>query len=328
MSIRKLLIGLSVGAFVGGVSFYAVVSAKRSFDPSRELDAALAGPIGIVVEPAGIDFGEQDWGQKLRGGFALYNQRDEALTINSIESNCGCTVLDDYSGFVVEAGGVLPVSFTLDTQLSRGPKTRVVTVSLASGEKVTVTVEVDVKGTYDVAPAFLEFGDVHLAREEERALVVVLTSSRGRTVREVKTNCRWAEVRVATRSGRYEILVRLLRENLAPGWSTGQLLIVTDDDKVPTVSVPISVKGVQDLTPTPSHVFLTGRQKKRAIFVTGSRKKASLVSASCSHPGITASVHGAELELHNSTGRPLEDTVTVFVTDAAGHVGRVLVSTF
>ncbi len=133
---------------------------------------------------------------------------------------------------------------------------------------------------------------------------------------------------MATRPGRYEILVRFLRENLAPGWSTGQLLIVTDDDKVPTVSVPISVKGVQDLTPTPSHVFLTGRQKKRAIFVTGARKKASLVSARCSHPGITASDHGAELELHNSTGRPLKDTVTVFVTDVAGHVGRVLVSTF
>ncbi|MCH8805033.1 MAG: DUF1573 domain-containing protein [Planctomycetes bacterium] len=324
----KAIVWVGAAGAVGAAAFFGTRALKEDLFQSNDYVAEAAEQIGVRVEPPVIDFGPQEWGETLHDQFVLTNLRDRPIEIEAIETSCDCTSLVDYAGTVIAPGDVLIVEFALETQFGRGTKQREIKVVLASGETISVGLRLDVRGTYDIAPASLSFGEVHLGEDGELAQVVTFTSANGRTVTDVKVNFRWAEAITAEREDRIEILVRLRRELLPPGWSTGALVIVTDDSKIRATTVPISVKGVQDLTPTPSHVFLTGRQKKRAIFVTGSRKKASLVSARCSHPGITASVHGAELELHNSTGRPLEDTVTVFVTDAAGHVGRVLVSTF
>lgn len=288
-----------------------------------------ARDIGVVMEPPSVDFGEQEWKSILQGEFLLVNNRKSTIVLDSVRGNCNCTVLAGFDGVTLAPGAALTIPFALDTQEGTGRKARMITATLDSGETISATLTVDVYGTYKISPIALEFGEVSLADPGEALATIRFASTKGRRVLEVRANRRWVACTIADRDDAQEILVCLLKEQVPPGWSTATLTLLTDDDKVPTKSVPLTVKGVHELVPTPSHVFLQGSGKKVAKFVTRTREPAQLVSADTNDSRIVATIVGAgTLELRNSSEDVLRNTVTVYVTDADGHRGRVLVSTF
>ena len=89
-----------------------------SGDEARKAPRAK-GP-RIVVEPGSFDFGEVLPNKTLRKEFLIRNHGSEALVIEKVTTDCGCTaaLLDDTR---IEPGDSAPLRVSLETRARNGP---------------------------------------------------------------------------------------------------------------------------------------------------------------------------------------------------------------
>ena len=146
------IIVVTVGAYWAG-RWRASTGRARADAPA--MDAGFVG-----LEPREIDLGDQLWGQSIPIEFLFVNESRLPVSIGSIESSCGCLVIDSdaWNGRVVQPGELVSMDVMLDTENNPGAKVRRLDLTLDSGERYSARIVVNVYGTWSVAPVSMVAG--------------------------------------------------------------------------------------------------------------------------------------------------------------------------
>lgn len=123
---------------------------------------AHLAPAYVGFEPARLDLGEQLWGDLVPVELTFVNHGREPLVVQAITSTCDCLLTDEQSltGRRIEAGGALTIGLTLATGAYPGLKHRTLTLTDGAGNRYTAELVFDVRGTWNVEPDVVDFGEV------------------------------------------------------------------------------------------------------------------------------------------------------------------------
>ena len=185
--------------------------------------------------------------------------------------------------------------------------------------------------TYQVSLGLVDFGDIDILDDnsEEKREIVTFSSETVELSGPVVTDCDWLAATVTQRSGSLDILLTVLREQLAVGPSHGTLTIPTTDGVRPEFVVRVIVRGVMRIMPYPSEVFLFGDTPQTVTFRDDNAEQVS-VKRILAEPedGLRIEHVGrGQLKIWNPPGAPL-DRVSILVEDESGRRGRVMVHVF
>lgn len=285
--------------------------------------------------PAEVDVGTHVWGTVVPLCFTLWNDGPTALEIAAVETSCGCTAVtavDQLVGTVVEPGHSVAIEAQWDLQSAPGPKGATITIRCASGEKFRAHAVAKVRGTWEISPESLNFGEIALdgAHQEPVEEMFSFTSDADSLVGEPEPDASWLRCVTAKRGpAQTEVLVVVVTDRLPPGRQEALIRLRTTSPIAPSGLVRVSAVGRQDLVCTPSQLFLQG-DEARVVRVTDVGGGAcELVVMESSNPAVLATLQqGGKLSIRNTAGQPLTESVTVRIKDDRGRRGRILVSTF
>ncbi|MBU0640277.1 MAG: DUF1573 domain-containing protein [Planctomycetes bacterium] len=154
-----------------------------------------AEPSFVGFEPAEIDLGDHMWGEVVPFCLTLANRSSVAVVVDSVRSSCGCAVIetDGLHGQMVEAGDIISLEGTLDTETNPGFKRRRIELGDAAGRTYCAILAVNVRGTWTVSPDMLDFGDVDVteAGAEAPAELLSFVSDSDSMVGEPLTKASW-----------------------------------------------------------------------------------------------------------------------------------------
>ncbi|MFQ5806824.1 MAG: DUF1573 domain-containing protein [Phycisphaerae bacterium] len=319
----------AVLVFVLGGAYFAGRYQVLSSSPDSPTQAGYVG-----FEPGRVDLGDHLWGTVLPLELTFVNEGLGPVVIESVTSTCDCVVFDEetYHGQSVEPDGLLVLPMRLDTGLYPGLKHRIVKVVGASGGEYTAELFVNVHGTWSLEPDTLDFAEVLLgdpsAPDAEQTLTFV--SETDELVGNPEVNVPWLRCFAAQRdTDTTEILVRVMKDELAPGVSTPNIVFRTTSSVRPDTAVYVRVNAMPALVGTPSNVFLVGGEAKRVRFADRDARPVCLVRAEASSADIRATIVAPDqVEFPKAREGPLATPVTVRVQDVKGRFTTVVVSVF
>ena len=314
------IIVVTVGAYWAG-RWRASTGRARADAPA--MDAGFVG-----LEPREIDLGDQLWGQSIPLEFLFVNESRLPVSIGSIESSCGCLVIDSdaWNGRVVQPGELVSMDVMLDTENNPGAKVRRLDLTLDSGERYSARIVVNVYGTWSVAPNVLDFGEVTIdGAADDQARLTVFQSESDELLDVAAPEMPWLQWRTAPRGpGRVDILLGVLRAELPPGQNSASLVVRTSSTIKPTGVVFVKARGVHELTMSPRNVFLVGAAAQRIEFFDRSGKRTRIVSVDTNRELLDA---GAII-LCNARDEAPRESVAVRVVDDGGRCRNFRVSMF
>jgi len=79
-------------------------------------------PVGVVIEPAVVDFGRLGSGEARTGRFTLRNAGPAPVKVNSAFPSCKCTAVTDLAGREIPPGGSVEFSATMEAPRAPGEK--------------------------------------------------------------------------------------------------------------------------------------------------------------------------------------------------------------
>lgn len=131
-----------------------------------------AAPV-LQAEGPTFDFGEVFQGDKVRHAFTFVNAGDETLSIDRVQSSCGCTAVL-VAEKSIPPGGAGEIQANFDSTRFRGAVSK--TIYLYSNDPVNPTMQFHIKGTVmekvAVVPAQVNFGPVAKGKMVEASVVL------------------------------------------------------------------------------------------------------------------------------------------------------------
>jgi hypothetical protein len=232
----------------------------------HEWAAPASEPIGFTSDS--IDLGEAPWHTAAPFELRFYNGTERQLTVASIESSCGCTVLEVPASEqpVIPGKSALLIPGVLHTRGETGSKEYKVRVVTREAGEYTCSLVIDVFGTYKVEPREIDFGKVRRGALPNTGSVreFVFESSIDEVVSDPTADVDWIRCRRAATceaSVRYEVMIDPTR--LRFGLQTGTLCLETSNPDCASACVRVRVLVIRELTAVPEEIYLSPGEDHR-----------------------------------------------------------------
>ncbi|GMU81478.1 MAG: hypothetical protein AMXMBFR47_13490 [Planctomycetota bacterium] len=199
------------------MSFAPSVSTQARGESPPPPNATLTQAKGGFF-PATIDLGRHLWNSEVPFQLTFING-DSPITVQSIQSSCECTVIEEsrYRGVSLAPNEHLSLEAVLKTEVNPGPKRRRITLLDDASRSWSSDVDVFVEGTWSLLPAVLELGDVVFdAGDPALTSFVVFSSDADQLLSVDDPGVPWLATRVSGSggSGRWDILVTIRKDLL------------------------------------------------------------------------------------------------------------------
>jgi hypothetical protein len=326
---QTVIATLCAGAALLGVGYWFGLSQRATSSACGLPSNPTAGPGYVGFSPLEVELGRHPWYAEVPFTATFVNTRPEPVTVGTVRSSCGCTVLEraSYADVSVEAGGELHLHGTLDVGQLPGEYRKKLDLLLESGSMHPVFLKYVAYATYDFKPRNLRFGEVDLDDPTDDAIAsVVFFSETASIVGDAGTDSPWLQA--AVHNGKNvdpQVVVGVLKQYLPHGRNLGRVSVATDDPYRPTFTIPVHADGVSDVRAVPSHVFLRAGEQREVHFITKEGATARLADARSDTEGVEVSIEG---ERHVVRVRlnveALTNAAVVSVTDDEGRVSRFL----
>jgi len=234
------------------------------------------------------DFGHVARGAKAEFAFEVQNLYEEDIHIADVRTSCGCTTptISKPTLKTWEKGSILA---TLNTRSFVGQRNATLTVVIDKPyyAEVNLTIAGLIHSDVDFQPGVASLGDVEQGASTEQEVAVTY---RGRTnwqITDVRSANHHLEVELGDavrQPGQvtYKMVVRL-KSDAPAGLLQDQLTIVTNDQRMPTVALPVEGRVMPPLSINPSpllfgtlaanqtvtkQLVITGKQPFKILAVT------------------------------------------------------------
>ncbi|MDX1948162.1 MAG: DUF1573 domain-containing protein [Pirellulaceae bacterium] len=286
------------------------------------------------------DFGNVARGSKSEFVFEIQNPYEEDVHIVDVKTSCGCTTptITRPTLKTWEKGAIIA---TLNTKAFVGPRTSTLTVVIDKPfyAEVQLSIAGNIHSDIDFQPGSVLFGEVQQGAPAEQEIAI---THRGRTdwqivdVRSVNTHLEveLSDARRVAGGVMYKMLVRL-KEDAPAGAIFDTLNLVTNDDRLPSVSLPVEGRVVPPLAISPSTLFFgmmqPGQTVTKQMVVTG-KQPFRITAIRCDDPAFQFRATDTVKKVHlipvtftaGDEGRELREVIEIETDLPSGGVASCL----
>jgi hypothetical protein len=224
------------------------------------------------------DFGHVARGAKTEFAFELENSYEEDVHIADVRSSCGCTAptITKPTLKTWEKGAIVA---TFNTAAFLGQRTATLTVVIDKPFYAEVNLQISgyIHSDVDFQPGSVSFGDVEQGGEAAKEIAVTYYGRNAWQITDVRSANEHLEVELgeARKTGTgvtYKMNVKL-KPDAPAGPIIDNLVLVTNDPRLPSVSVSVDGRVVPPLSVNPASLFLgvlkPGQVVTKQLVVTG-----------------------------------------------------------
>jgi hypothetical protein len=277
------------------------------------LAIALVAPVAAAKEWAqkmfavtSHDFGNVARGAKSEFAFEIQNLYEEDVHIADVKSSCGCTspTITRPTLKTWEKGAIIA---TLNTKSFVGQRTSTLTVVIDKPfyAEVQLNISGNIHSDVDFQPGSVTFGEVDQGAAAEQSVTVAYRGRMDWQIVDVRSVNTHLEVELSDPQRiaggvAYKMLVRL-KADAPAGTIFDTLNLVTNDPKLPTVSLPVEGRVVPPVSISPTTIFLgtlqPGQTITRQMVVTG-KQPFRIKVIGCDNPAIEFRANNLEKKVH------------------------------
>jgi Protein of unknown function (DUF1573) len=235
------------------------------------------------------DFGHVARGAKAEFAFELQNVYEEDVHIADVRTSCGCTTptITKPTLKTWEKGSIVA---TLNTRSFVGQRNSTLTVVIDKPfyAEVQLTIAGYIHSDVDFQPGVAALGDIEQGRGGEQTVTVTYRGPYNWQIADVRSANTHLEVELADAVRQpglvsYKMTVRL-RPDAPAGTLQDQLTLVTNDQRMPTVVLPVEARVTPPLQINPSPLMFgslaPGQSATKQLVLTGKHPFRVLAMAS------------------------------------------------
>src|SRR5438067_1611998 len=253
------------------------------------------------------DFGHVARGAKAEFAFELQNIYEEDIHIADVRTSCGCTTptISKPTLKTWEKGSIVA---TLNTCSFVGQRDSTLTVVIDKPfyADVQLTIAGYIHSDVDFQPGVAALGDIEQGRSGEQTVTVTYRGPYNWQISDVRSANTHLEVELADPVRQPGVVSYKMTVRVKPGAPAGtlqdQLTLVTNDQRMPTVVLPVEGRVTPPLSVNPSplmfgtlapgqsatkQLVLTGKQPFRVLSIAPDNEAVQLKNA----PEVTKKVH-------------------------------------
>ena len=235
------------------------------------------------------EFGHVAQGAKTEYLFEIQNPYEEDVHIADIRSSCGCTTptITKSTLKTWEKGAVLA---TFNTKTFIGQRSATVTVVFDKPfyAEVQLTVGGYIHSDVDFQPGSVAFGDVSQGEGATQQLAVTYRGTNAWKITDVRSANRHLEVDLSDATRTVNSVIYRMNVTLKPTAPAGTLMetlnIVTNDPRLPNVSLTVEGKVVPPLSVSPASLFVgvlrPGQTATKQMVISG-KQPFKIISIRC-----------------------------------------------
>jgi hypothetical protein len=224
------------------------------------------------------DFGHVARGAKAEFAFELQNPYEEDVHIADVRTSCGCTTPTVTKATLKtwEKGSIVA---TLNTRSFVGQRNSTLTVVIDKPFYAELQLNITgfIHSDVDFQPGIVAFGDVEQGAPAQQEIVVTYRGRSNWQITDVRSANPHLEVELSDpirQPGQvaYKMLVRI-KADAPAGPLQDQLTVVTNDEKLATVALPIEGRVAPPLAVSPSPLLFgtltAGQTTTKQLVITG-----------------------------------------------------------
>lgn len=285
--LRSTLSALVVVAFLAGHS-HAQEWARKMFSETSH------------------DFGTVARGAKVEHRFKIKNIYVEDMHIAGVRSSCGCTT-PSLTKNDIKTWETAEVVAKFNTGTFQGYRSATLTVTIDKPfyAEVQLHVRGNIRTDIVVHPGFVDFGSVDYGSTAQKKVSVLYAGRPDWKIVDVRSANDNFEVEISPSrqpgaTVAYDLLVRL-KDQAPPGYIKEQLMLVTNDPRVPQFPVDVEGRVVPALTVSPASLALgtvkPGEQVSKNVVVRG-KAPFKITDIHCDDPQFSFKAPVAAREIH------------------------------
>jgi hypothetical protein len=224
------------------------------------------------------DFGHVAHGAKAEVTFEIQNLYEEDVHIADVRTSCGCTTptITKPTLKTWEKGSII-ASFNTRSYLGQRNSTLTVVIDKPFYAEVPLTISGYIHSDVDLQPGAVALGDVALGAGAEQKTTITYRGRGAWQITDVRSANDHFEVELSDpmrQPGQisYVMVVRL-KAGAPAGMIQDQLTVVTNDPKMPHVTLPVEGRVVPPLSISPSPLLFgrmrPGQTATKQLVVTG-----------------------------------------------------------
>ena len=224
------------------------------------------------------DFGHVAHGAKAEVEFEIQNLYEEDVHIADVRTSCGCTTptITKPTLKTWEKGSII-ASFNTKSYLGQRNSTLTVVIDKPFYAEVPLTISGYIHSDVDIQPGAVAFGDVALGAAAEQKTTITYRGRGAWQITDVRSANDHFEVELSDpmrQPGQisYAMIVRL-KAGAPAGMIQDQLTVVTNDPKMPHVTLPVEGRIVPPLSVSPSPLLFgrlkPGQTATKQLVITG-----------------------------------------------------------
>ncbi len=224
------------------------------------------------------DFGNVARGAKSEFAFELQNLYEEDVHIADVRTSCGCTTptITKPTLKTWEKGTIVA---TLNTRSFVGHRNSTLTVVIDKPfyAEVPLTIVGNIHSDIDFQPGVAALGDIEQGTVGEQSVSVTYRGNFGWQIADVRSANSHLEVELGEAVRQpglvtYKMVVRV-KADAPPGILQDQLTLVTNDQRMPTVVLPVEGRVAPPLSVNPSPLMFgtlaPGQSATKQLVITG-----------------------------------------------------------
>jgi hypothetical protein len=224
------------------------------------------------------DFGHVARGAKAEFAFELQNVYEEDIHIADVRTSCGCTTptITKPTLKTWEKGSIVA---TLNTRSFVGQRNSTLTVVIDKPfyAEVPLTIAGYIHSDVDFQPGAAALGDVEQGTQSEQTITVTYRGAMNWQIADVRSANTYLEVELGEAVRQpgvvsYKMTVRL-KPDAPAGILQDQLTLVTNDQRMPTVVLPVEARVTPPLSVNPSPLLFgtlsPGQSVTKQLVITG-----------------------------------------------------------
>lgn len=231
-----------------------------------------------MFQVANHDFGHVARGAKAEFAFEVQNLYEEDIHIADVRTSCGCTTptITKPTLKTWEKGAIVA---TLNTRSFVGQRNSTLTVVIDKPyyAEVHLTIAGNIHSDVDFQPGVAELGDVEQGSAGQREVTVTYRGYGNWQIADVRSANEHLEVEIGQPIRQQGLVSYKMTVKLKPDAPAGllqdQLTLVTNDQRLPTVVLPVEGRVVPPLAVNPSPLLFgtlaPGQSATKQIVITG-----------------------------------------------------------
>ena len=252
------------------------------------------------------DFGHLARGSKAEFAFELENPYEEDVHILDVRSSCGCTVptVTKPTLKTWEKGAIVA---TLNTKAFLGQRTSTITVVFDKPYYAEVQLNIGgyIHTDVDFQPSSVMFGDVAAGEGAAQSIAINYHGRAAWQIMDVRSANENLEVELSDPMRTAMALTYTMTVKLKPEAPAGPvndtLILVTNDPRLPSVSVAVEGRVVPPLSISPASLFLgtlePGQKVTKQLVITG-KQPFRITKIACDNSAVEFKTMDAEKKVH------------------------------